>query len=827
MARGTRYCGSFLFLTLVACGRRAPIESAYQEALSSVGNGHDEQALAQAESGIKQAEPGSVWYFRFRLLKTEILLARKESPEAEAELQFQIPSGPQWIGELVRYRLCQGYAALLQQRYAVARSRLNEAEDLAHSPGAANLRGEIELRKGSLAVEESRYDDADAAFRYALDYAVQHGDANLRIKATGNIGVLLLKSFRYEEAIPWFEKVLIYSRELGATENEARTLGNLGWCYFRLGDLDKALHYFQKAESSFERTGNRYERQIWRGNMGSIYLERREWAAASVHYKAALEMARNLSAQAWIITWLDNLAKISISTGDLDGAEKYNGEALERARKLNDENAEIYSTIRAAWIAHGRKDFKLSKQLFRSVIRSSPSDPTPLLDARAGLAVSLADDGRDEAAESQFRTALATVEHRGGGLPSDEHKLTYFSSLIKFYQEYVDFLMERGRSREALEVAESSHARVLSERLHLKGDQRGQHTASAFQSLAAFHNSTLLSYWLAPEQSYLWVVTPRTIKSFRLPEVSEIRAMIAGYDAVIQNVRDPLNEENSVGRKLYETLIAPAREFLAKSERAILVPDGPLYSLNFETLPVATPSPHYWIQETTVSIAPSLALLSTNRTQKAENPDSLLLIGNPVATGSYPVLEFAGQEMAAVEKHLPTFRKTILEGPQAHPEAYANSNPGRFALIHFVAHAAANPEEPLESAVILSRSRADGKLYAKDILRFPLHADLVTISACRSAGARIYAGEGLVGFSWAFLEAGARNVIAGLWDVNDRSTAELMANLYTELARGIGPASALRAAKLRLVQSPGAYRKPYYWAPFQLFTSSPAYSRRL
>jgi CHAT domain-containing protein len=85
----------------------------------------------------------------------------------------------------------------------------------------------------------------------------------------------------------------------------------------------------------------------------------------------------------------------------------------------------------------------------------------------------------------------------------------------------------------------------------------------------------------------------------------------------------------------------------------------------------------------------------------------------------------------------------------------------------------------------------------------------------------MYSGEGLVGFAWAFLHAGARNVIAGLWDVNDQSTSRLMDALYRELASGKSPADALHAAKLELVKSNGNLRKPYYWAPFQLYTLSP------
>ena len=77
----------------------------------------------------------------------------------------------------------------------------------------------------------------------------------------------------------------------------------------------------------------------------------------------------------------------------------------------------------------------------------------------------------------------------------------------------------------------------------------------------------------------------------------------------------------------------------------------------------------------------------------------------------------------------------------------------------------------------------------------------MTISACRSAGERAYSGEGLVGFAWAFLRAGSRRVVAGLWDVDDRSTATLMDRFYEGIAAGEPPARALRDAKLALMKS--------------------------
>jgi len=233
---------------------------------------------------------------------------------------------------------------------------------------------------------------------------------------------------------------------------------------------------------------------------------------------------------------------------------------------------------------------------------------------------------------------------------------------------------------------------------------------------------------------------------------------------------------------------------------------------------VEEPAPHYWIEDATLAVTPSLGLLSAGAAPRGQAEKSLLLIGNPVSpVAQYPKLEFAPQEMAGIEKDMSAWHPVVLGGERAVPEAYAKADPGRFRYIHFVAHAVANPEEPLESAVILSRQGTHYKLRARDVLGIRLHAALVTISACRSAGARVYGGEGLVGLAWAFLEAGAGKVIAGLWDVNDRSTADLVTNLYAGLARGASASDALRAAKLELIHSRGAYGKPYYWAPFEVF----------
>jgi CHAT domain-containing protein len=252
----------------------------------------------------------------------------------------------------------------------------------------------------------------------------------------------------------------------------------------------------------------------------------------------------------------------------------------------------------------------------------------------------------------------------------------------------------------------------------------------------------------------------------------------------------------------------------------VLVPDRSLHSLNFETLPDPADPSKYLIERTTLEIAPSLDVLADAR-PPAPPHDSLLLIGNPEqAVEEYQKLPFAGTEIELISKAFGSKKQTVIQGPQAYPDAYREAKPAQFTWVHFAAHAAANQTRPLDSALILSRRDTAYQLSAREVMNVPLNASLVTLSACRSAGAKTYSGEGQVGLSWAFLRAGARSVVAGLWDVTDRSTAALMADFYDQLSRNVAPVDALRHAKLALLRGGKAYQKPFYWAPFQLYVGA-------
>ena len=347
---------------------------------------------------------------------------------------------------------------------------------------------------------------------------------------------------------------------------------------------------------------------------------------------------------------------------------------------------------------------------------------------------------------------------------------------------------------------------------------------------------TLLFYWLGAKQSYLWAITPKKTALFTLPAAEEIEAAIQRYrgSLEISGSKENAALADRDGIWLYRTLVAPAQSLIAKGGRVFIFADAGLNNLNFETVIVSESvpgsvqdsPPHFWIED--VSVICGSALRVVGRKERSplavKVPRTLLLIGNSVSPNDkYPRLERAAEQVKTVSRHFSAERRRIIEQENATPGAYLAATPERYSVIHFVAHGTASRTSPLDSAIVLSRPGVGPsagndlfKLYARDIVRHPVGADLVVISACYSAGDSAFAGEGLVGLSWAFQRAGARNVVAALGEVSAASAIPLMEQFYGELDQGAMPDVALRDAKLSLLRDE-RFRSPFYWAPFQLY----------
>jgi CHAT domain-containing protein len=814
-------------LALAACRSSVrSLDTEFREAQSLLSGEQYDLALPKAEEGLSHAErsgnTAELW--RFRLLKADIQMGQRLAARTLALLDGfgEPPATPEWNEVHAHLLLLRGRCSYNLNRFGEAEEFLARAAVAARQAGSESLAADVMLRQGVLFVRQSKFEEARKALQTVAETAGRLHDRYQEANALGNMGYDLLTESRHDEAIPWFERAISLFTSLGAGDSIARTHGNLGNCYFRLGDYDNARLHYQSADEWFAKTGNRESQQIWIGNAANVSYQIADYTVAETSYKRALELARKVPSPVWIARWLDNLAATSLELGKWDAAETYNREALEKMRLLHDTSWEPTALVNAARIEEGRDHHDRARELFRSVLAKRAEDPGVPLDAHAGLARTYLREGRLKEAEVEFRNTVGMIEERGAKLVKDEHKLSYLSSLIQFYRDYVDFLVANGQIERALEVAESSRSRVLVEKTEGRAAVE-QHTGEDYRRLARQTRSVLLEYWLSPGKSYLWVITPRTIRLSVLPSASAIRPLIESYRAVIAGGRNPLEVAGETGQKLYRILLAPVAEAAAAGNRFIIVEDGDLHSLPMESLPAGADTRQFWIEEATVAIAPSLSYLASQAPLRRGRPNrDSLVIGEPSSSSpQYPHLEFAAEEIESIASNMRAAPSTILRGDSATPDSYARAGPGRFGFIHLAAHATVNPQSPLDSAVILAGPADKNRLLARDVMAVPLSAELVTISACRSAGGKNYAGEGVVGFAWAFLRAGSRNVIAGLWDVSDRSTAQLMSRLYRGIAAGEDSMEALHSAKLALVHSGGAYVKPFYWAPFQLYVGPP------
>jgi CHAT domain-containing protein len=799
-----------------SCARRiedpAKIAAAVTAALRRGDLASADSSVAQGES-LTKGQPQGDWALRFRFLRADVFLSQRDLTEAALIAEISLPADSPALREL---RARQQY---LSARIEYAQGHLAKALEVANLATAdandgSELKLEIEGFAGQLGLQLGRWPESEARLESVVSGASASKHEYVGAMALVSQGMGMFVRNRFDEALSSFERVTAVA-DLDGTIIYAKALHNSGMCLARLGQFDRAVEKQHRAITLLQpRSGSvDYEQAL--GQLGNTYVLQARTEEGLSYMQQAFSAANGAKLSADATLWAKNLAAAYVDLQDWNAAERYN----EEAKQLWDDTRSgrpVYNTLTSAEIALGRGRLDEAQRLFREAAAASDAPPSVLWDAHYGLAKVGVASGDHVGAAKEFEATLGIVEHTRAGLLRTDYKLSYLTQLITFYRSYVRELLAQKQFDRALEIADSSRARVLAERQ--RAVAAGRVDAAALRQIAARQQLVFLSYWLTPQASDLWIVTGKGTRHVELPPSSEIESLLRDHQAAIASVvSDPLGA-NSPGDKLYRILVGPAARDVHPGSRVVIVPDGVLHGLNFETLPVDGPRRRYWIEDVEIQVAPSLAGV-TPSTAAADGPGRVLIIGDAVSRPpEFPRLKFAGAEMQKVAGHFAAQQVARFSDEHATPSAYRAAEPRRFSYVHFAAHATANRDSPLDSAVILSGSGESYKLYARDVAALPLSADLVTVSACRSAGERAYSGEGLVGFAWAFLRAGARRVVAGLWDVDDQTTADLMDGLYAGIAKGERPSFALREAKLALARK-GA--RPFVWGAFQLFTVVP------
>lgn len=647
----------------------------------------------------------------------------------------------------------------------------------------------------------------------AIPEAERFDDVNTELRARGTLGLYYARHERFDEAIAMWEPAVPRARQLGNESLVQKLEGNLGWAYRELGDYERATDLFTRALSTATRIRARYDAVPWTYQLGEVRLHQGDLAAAEKQYLAALKLATETKHLQKPIV-LSLLANYSLRVGRIAEARRYVDESMREAKAGKNADDELRALLMAARINVAEGKFAEGERVFRNVLARGKKSVSTMAEAHGRLAQLCEKRGDYVDAREQFRQMLKKVFEARASIEDEQLRFSFFTAVSELLNAYVDFLGARGQWVDALAITEASRAQTLGEALPEIGSTRDVRT------IARDTGATILCYWLGNQRSYLWIVTPQKINVAPLPPKRMIDDAVEAYKRELLGPRGSLQLSGPRGTALWQMLVGPAARSIPLGGRVIVVPDGSLHAFNMETLVVPGPNPHYWIDDAVISTTASLALLARHR-NKATAAPRLLIVGNtPPPSREFVPLPRAGAEMRIVGRHFGPGRVLTLSGSKATPAAYNNASPERFTYLHFVAHGVSMREKPLDSAVVLARDGITYKLYARDIAKHPLTARLVTISSCHGAGTRNYAGEGLVGLGWAFLRAGADNVVAALWEVSDAATPDLMDKFYARLAGGADPATALRDAKLALIAEGGVYVRPLYWAPFLLYGSS-------
>jgi CHAT domain-containing protein/tetratricopeptide (TPR) repeat protein len=852
---------------------------AYDLAFQLFVHGQLRQCQAAAEQGIRrfQGRDGGA-AARFRLLEARALLWRGRSGDALRVLAAYPPT-PNDPGEAIEKLAVEGSALLGQGQGVAGEQRLTQALSLCKDRDYP-VCGDAWRGMGNLHASQGKMAAAEHAYRQAAAVARHYGDGWREAAAMGNLGWVTLEQDRADDAVDLFASAYSIAENLNAEYLAEGIEGNLGLAYFELGDSSRALQTFRDAQRRAAGLGEERDRTRWLEDVGSIYQSQGDLEQALASYRQALLIARQNDSQEEAVIALEDIASAAVDAGKLQEAEAGIAQLLPLMHAGDDPIMRSDLLLAQGKLAAAQHRDRQAETLFRTLQDGAAVHAVDRLNAALELARLYRRQGRNTAAEAVYQRALNAFEAEREQLRSEESRLPYMANAMPLYDGYIRLLVEAGRGRQALLLAERSRARTLAQGLGLGAQQRSRSNAQLQpEPIAQATGATLFFYWLGEKESYLWAITPAKTTLFRLPPRDRVAALAEAYRQALLRRQYPLDggeqtPSHQQGRQLYDWLVAPAVKLIPASGKVTILADGALSQLNFETLlapglgatsnhrparvslasyrrsprpalfsqrsalsgrslaphPTAVsagaePGSHYWIEDATLLRAPSLSLLAAAK--PASRPQGrLLILGDAVSPSrDYPELALAGMEMKLVERHFGPQARSAFARDRATPSAYLSGKPEEFGYIHFVTHGTASSVAPLDSAIVLSGEPAlepggepRFKLYAREIVQHPIDARLVTVSACYGSGARTYAGEGLIGLAWAFLRAGAHNVIGALWEVSDESSPRLMDSLYSGLGQGLEPAAALRAAKLSLLRAPGRGRAPFYWASFETYT---------
>jgi len=657
----------------------------------------------------------------------------------------------------------------------------------------------------NLAVAEQnlgRVDDALEDYQRALDIEQRLGDRLGEARLLSGRALLRESRGDHAAAIAMLTQSLDLARETGSPNNQARALHNRGTVREAAGDLPGALADLQDALRLWHRIGSAQGEAITRSVIARIEAAQGRTQDALADVQAAIALFESqrghIAGEDLRAIWLEHAA----------GAYALRTELLMRLDAERPGGGYAARALEAAEAARALSLLDLLTEAQARVLQKAP----------LGQAARL----------TEIRNALNAKAAQAQKLDPKAPEATDLA------REIDGLLAEEDHVEATIRAADPAYAALTAPAPMIVG---------RIQALLD-PDTVLLDYALGERRSFLWVVTPHSVAVHELPGR---RTVLEGADSLRAAIAAPDETARfaDASAAAGAMLLGPAGAKI-DGKRLVIIADAALQSrVPFVALTLPDGKPVVAAHE--VVYEPSAAALDALRRATAGRPHprgTVAVFADPVVSADDPRLPAVLAATPSGLPQAPAGGLRRLPGTKAEAEAILALVPPRGALarfgfdatreaaedpalagyriVHFAVHGLPDARTPALSGLVFSLfgpdgAARDGYLRLADVYGLSLPADLVVLSACETGQGRDEGGEGMAGISRGFLYAGAARLVTTLWDVDDASTADLMARFYRAMLgpQHLTPVSALRAAQTGMAIG-GQWMQPARWAAFSI-----------
>ena len=313
---------------------------------------------------------------------------------------------------------------------------------------------------------------------------------------------------------------------------------------------------------------------------------------------------------------------------------------------------------------------------------------------------------------------------------------------------------------------------------------------------------------------YATLISKRQSEIIKIGDLGELEELVKAYRSQLSKPFETEQDRTAyveTASELYRLLIPKDKISMSLDQKhLVIIPDGTLQYIPFESLIVDKNTNRYLIEDNEVSYAYSMSFLEHNATVKRASSQDLV---------SFAPINFTHDDLEDISNssnEIVGITKSILGDRYSEEEASKQnflSNTEDYKIIHLATHA--NFSDNLQIAF------HDTNLEYHELYTSRNQAELVVLSACNTSLGEIAEGEGVMSLARGFFYAGANTVVSSLWNANDKSTAQIMESFYDNLEKGQTKSKALHHAKINYLKSASlSDASPHYWATFVLIGDS-------